>query len=154
MNWTRSEFLDKVEELSDEGLIDRDISKTLGMNIDDFRNLYCYFKHFHDDKYVFAIIKYIEEKIDMRGAVVVGRGLYREWDSDQCVRMAIAVLKNKGYKEWVGRICFDGDEDADNQKSEKVLRVLAPQRYKQVDILNFISREGWYSKEDTADIEV
>lgn len=154
MSWTRSEFLDKVEELSDEGLIDRDISKTLGMNINDFRNLYCYFKHFHDDKYVFSIIKYIEEKIDMHGAVVVGQGLYNVWDSDQCVRMAIAVLKNKGYKEWVGRMCFDGDEDGGNQKYEKVLRVLAPQRYRQVDVLSFISREGWYSKEDTADIEV
>lgn len=142
MKWERSEFLNKVGELQYQHVNEREISKTLGMNINDFRYLYCYFKYFYNDRYVNIIVENLKDTIESNGMVYINNELFEKYNSFSSVQMAIAVLKNDEYVEWIGKTCFTASTSL-AKKYKITFRVLSFQAITSSDIFTSISNESW-----------
>ena len=119
--WTKDEFLNKYDDLRSQGLNDIEIKERFDidyMDINNFRDLRRYFIVFSNDKNANEIIKQFRKSIDEVGAMYINKNLWAPIDPMDVFGMAIAVLKNEGYKEWF--VCIGKSDE-----KKKVYRLLA-----------------------------
>ena len=145
--WTKSEFLNKYYELRRQGLNDKQIKELFNMNymsISNFRNLHTYFKYLSDDEHMNNIIKMFRKSIDEVGTMYINEKLWATADPLHALKIAVAVLKNEGYREWFVTV-HEGSED-DEEKN--TYHLLASPKYDHTDILDFVKKTGQIVTDD------
>lgn len=133
--WVKEEFLNKYKELRNQGLSEKEIVKGFDMNYSDFRNLLIYFTGLSDDECANKIIERLKKSVDECGAMYINKKLWAPVDSMNALGIAVAVLKNEGYREWL--VCMGKSEE-----KKKVYRILTSPKFDDVDIFDFVKKTG------------
>ncbi len=139
--WTKDEFLNKYKELRNQGLSEKEIVKEFDMNYSDFRNLLIYFTGLSDDECANKIIERLKKIINEVGAMYINKKLWAPVDPMNALGIAVAVLKNEGYREWFVRI-------GKSEEKKKVYRMLASPKFSDADIFDFVKKTGQIVTDD------